>query len=80
MFMYTVVTAIDDAQVLDADEIAWVAGAGLLAFDDVNWCGTVPRVIPIPEPDPFPCFSKLDMVALNPQPLPPKEFGRNFTF
>lgn len=58
---------------LSADELAHVAG---------GWCGNEVRTFkfPIPEPEPDPWFrsaltSRLDMVALNPQPLPPQEIG-----
>lgn len=47
-----------------------------------GWCGNDIRWFPFPkgEPIPYPSFdrsfsSKLDLVALNPQPLPPQEIG-----
>ena len=53
--------------------------ASARSFDDVSWCGTkVPGLPPLP-PHPHTLASvlgsRLEQVALNPQPLPPKELA-----
>ena len=62
----------DAMMVLDANELNAVSG---------GWCGTpYPGswgIPPVPHPDPWASVfdSKLSLVSLNPQPLPPAEIG-----
>jgi hypothetical protein len=42
-------------------------------YDGDDWCPTRPRPIPHPIPEPW---AAIDYVALNPQPLPPKDLKR----
>jgi hypothetical protein len=55
--------------VLDANEIAQVSG-GYYMDSETNWCGT--RVPGWPRPKSIVLADALSLVALNPQPLPPR--------
>jgi hypothetical protein len=63
----------------DSNSLAALTGAELEAVSG-GWCGTpwpgqFGGIIVLPDPEPEPWYlkaSRFDMVALNPQPLPPK--------
>ena len=69
-------------EILSAMELEQVSG-GYTDWE-VDWCGTGPKRIPIkydPSPQPWQLAGGwINLVALNPQPLPPKEIGLNMAF
>ena len=62
--------------VLDVNEIAQVSGGYYMDWD---WCGTKVPGWPRPKSLGSLAVNTLDMVALNPQPLPPQGAGLGMT-
>lgn len=59
---------------LSTDEIDQVSGAGGVYLKDPSWYGIWDwnKLVVMPDPGFF--ANRLDAVALNPQPLPPKQY------